>query len=95
MLERIQTWLVVKRIELVAEMIGECLSIDRAVMGGTELCEEECEALRAGIVAGLLSACEVVKDTNADDLEDVAVRTYKAAARAYGQYLKEAENDED
>ena len=95
MIEKLNSWLAYREIEVVAKLIGEYLEIDSAVTGGAELSEEECEALRAGIVAGLMSAREIVGSSNQGDLKGVAVRTYEAATRAYGRYLKEAENDED
>ena len=94
MLEKFQSWIVAKKIDIVGEAAAKHMVIDSVVLDGTELCEEEREALRAGVVAGLATAVKLLSGDHGDDLERVVIQAYKDAALIYKQWMKEAENEE-
>lgn len=95
MIESFKKWAIAKMINLVGETVADHMAIDGVSVNGTELCEEECEALRAGVVGGLAFALAIVKGERPENLEDAATQAFYAAVRAYVPYLKEAEHAED
>lgn len=95
MIECLKKWAIATMIGLVCKAVADHMEIDGVSVNGTELCEEECEALRAGVVGGLAFALTIVKGKRPESLEDAATQAFDAAVRAYVPYLKEAEHAED
>lgn len=95
MIESFKKWAIAKMIDLVGETVADHMAIDGVSVNGTELCEEECEALRAGVVGGLAFALTIVKGKHSESLTDAAAQAYDAAVHTYGLYLEEAEHAED
>lgn len=95
MIESLKKWTIAKMIDLVGRTVSERTEIDSVVVNGTKLCEEECEALRAGVVGGLAFALTIVKGEYPGILEDSVTQAYEMAAHRYGLYLEEAEHAED
>ena len=95
MIESLKKWAVAKMIDLVGETVADHMAIDGVGVNGTKLCEEECEALRAGVVGGLAFALAIVKGKYPKSLADAATQAYEAAVHTYGLYLEEAEHAED
>ena len=95
MIESFKKWAIAKMIDLVGDTVADHMAIDGVSVNGTELCEEECEALRAGVVGGLAFASRIAEGNYAGSLTAAATQAYEAAAQTYGLYLKEAEHAED
>lgn len=91
MLKDLRTWSTDKMIGIVSRVTANNMEIEAAKVDGVELSEEECEALRAGILAGLETARMINTGDCGTNLQVVVSRTYEEALRHYGKYLNDKE----
>lgn len=91
MLQMVRSWVASRRIEAVRRRV-EDMHVESIGVCGIELADDECEALRVGILAGLTAASLAARGLCGRHPVAVADGAMSAAADAYGKYLREADN---